>query len=127
MRGQAVAIVGASSQRHKFGNKAVRAYRRQGWEVFPVNPHGGEVEGLPVFRSLREIPHPVRRVALYVPPDVGITLLPEIAGLGEVELFVNPGAESPALLDRAAELGLSPTLACAIVDIGERPSHFSDA
>ena len=116
-----IAIIGASSDRAKFGNKAVRAYLRQGWTVFPVNPAGGVIEGLPVHRSVLDVPGRLDRASLYVPPEIGVTLLPDIAAKGASELWVNPGAESQELLDRARELGLDPIVACSIVDIGERP------
>ena len=48
-----VAIVGASADRRKFGNKAVRAYLRQGWKVYPVNPNRDEIEGIRVLRHDR--------------------------------------------------------------------------
>ena len=51
-----IAILGASADRSKFGNKAVRAFLARGFTVYPVNPKGGEVEGLPAYRSLAEIP-----------------------------------------------------------------------
>jgi predicted CoA-binding protein len=116
-----VAVIGASNARHKFGNKAVRAYLRQGWTVYPVNPNERVVEGLPVFARVGDIPGPIDRAALYVPPAVGEQLLDELAQKGIKELWVNPGAESDALLERAEALGLGPISACAIVDIGERP------
>ena len=116
-----VAIVGASNARQKFGNKAVRAYLRQGWTVYPVNPNESTVEGVPTFARVTDIPGVIDRVALYVPPTVGEALLDEFAGKGIKELFVNPGAESDALLARAERLGLGPIAACAIVEIGERP------
>ena len=120
-----VAIVGASADRSKYSNKSVRAHLKQGWEVYPVNPKGGEIEGLKVYPSLRDIPVRINRVSFYVPPAVGIKLLPDVAAVRPDEFFVNPGAESEALLDRAAELGLQPIVACSIVDIGERPEHFA--
>lgn len=116
-----VAVVGASNARQKYGNKAVRAYVRQGWTVYPVNPHETNVEGLPTFARVSDIPGSIDRVALYVPPAIGETLLDELRAKGITELFVNPGAESDALLERAEQLGLGPISACAIVDIGERP------
>ena len=122
-----VAVIGASNSPGKFGNKAVRAYRRQGWTVFPVNPReaatreAATIEGLKVYPTIEDTPQRVDRVALYVPPEVGVTLLPAIARKGPGELFVNPGAESDALLDMADKLGLNFIQACAIVDIGERP------
>jgi acyl-CoA synthetase (NDP forming) len=117
----AVAVIGASNSRGKFGNKAVRAYLRQGWTVYPVNPNEQVVEGLPTFASIEAISGPVDRAALYVPAAVGITLLAGIARKGVPELFVNPGAESDELLAEAERLNLSAVQACAIVDIGERP------
>jgi len=117
-----VAVIGASNAPHKFGNKAVRAYLRQGWTVYPVNPTETTVEGLKVYATVADVPGPVDRVAMYVPPSVGITLLDAIkAKAPAAELFLNPGSESDALIDRAAALGLETIQACAIVDIGERP------
>lgn len=116
-----VAVVGASNNPAKYGNKAVRAYRRQGWTVYPVNPTEPTVEGLPTFPTVDAIPGTVDRAALYVPPHVGVRLLDGIARKGVPELFVNPGAESDELISTAEALGLNTIQACAIVDIGERP------
>jgi uncharacterized protein len=116
-----VAVIGASSSRHKFGNRAVRAYLRQGWTVYPVNPNEATVEGLRCFPSILDIPGEVDRASLYVPPAVGATLLAEIQRKQVKELWVNPGAESEALIAEAERLGLEPIQACSIIDIGERP------
>ena len=116
-----VAVIGASNARNKYGNKAVRAYQRQGWTVYPVNPNESVVEGLTAFARVGDIPGPVDRAALYVPPAIGETLLDDLKAKGITELFVNPGAESDRLLERAESLGLGPIAACAIIDIGERP------
>jgi predicted CoA-binding protein len=116
-----VAIIGASSDRSKFGNKAVRAYLRQGWTVYPVTPNAAEVEGLPTFPGIEAIPGPVERASLYVPAEIGIQTLPAIAAKGVAELWVNPGAESDDLLAEAERLGIATIQACSIVDIGERP------
>jgi uncharacterized protein len=116
-----VAVIGASSAREKYGNRAVRAYLRQGWTVYPVNPTESEVEGLKAYRSVTEIPGPVDRASLYVPPRVGVKLLEGIREKGVRELFVNPGAESDELVAEAERLGMEPILACSIIEIGERP------
>ncbi len=117
-----IAIVGASSDRNKFGNKAVRAYLRQGWTVHPVHPAGGEIEGCPVSTSLSEVSGPLDRIALYLPPRFGLAVLDQAAAIEHADLIVNPGAESRELLDRARELGLPVRESCAILDVGENPS-----
>ena len=117
-----VAIIGASADREKFGNKSVRAHAAQGYQVFPVNPKGGQIEGFQAFESLEEIPvERLDRVSLYVPPAIGLKLIDEIAAKGCDELFLNPGSESDELAAKARELGLEPIIACSIVDVGMSP------
>jgi len=120
-----VAVIGASTHRRKYGNKAVRAYVRQGYAVYPVNPNAATVEGLRSYPSIRDIPGPIDRVTLYLPPEVGITLLPDIAAKKPKEFFVNPGAESEELLAEARRLGLEPLMACSILAVGEAPERFA--
>lgn len=116
-----VAVVGASYDRAKYGNKAVRAYLADGWTVYPVIRRGDELEGLKAYTSLRDVPQPLNRVTIYLPPKLGLTLLEDIAAVKPDEFYVNPGAESPELLAKAKELGLEPIVACSILAIGQMP------
>ena len=120
-----IAIIGASSDRNKFGNKAVRSYVQQGWTVYPVNPKETTIEGLQAYPSIRDVPQPVDRVSVYLPPAIGMTILEDIAAVKPAELFFNPGSESEELINKAMELGLMPAVACSIVDIGLSPAQFS--
>lgn len=121
-----IAIIGASSRRGKFANKAVRAWQRKGATIYPVHPQETEIEGLPVFRTIEDIPCAIDVATFYVPPTVGITLLEACARKGIGALWLNPGSESPALLQRAAELGLLVEQTCSIIRAGFRPSEFSE-
>ncbi len=117
-----VAILGASADRSKYGNKSIRAHRKQGYDVYPVNPKGGEIDGLPVYQSLADVPvEHLDRISVYLPPPVLLKTLPEIAEKGCRELFLNPGTESEEVLVAARKLGLDPIQACSIVDLGMTP------
>jgi predicted CoA-binding protein len=120
-----IAILGASSDRTKYGNKAVRAYLRQGYDVYPINPKGGEIEGLTVYGCLADVPvDHLTRISVYLPPVVGLKILPDIAAQGANELIFNPGSESDELLDAARELGLDPIVAGSILDVGVNPAEL---
>ena len=120
-----VAVIGASTDRSKYGNKAVRAYIRQGYIVYPVNPNASTIEGLRAYKSVLDIPGPVDRVTMYLPPEVGIRVVPEIAEKKPKEFYVNPGAESDELIARAEQHGLRPIIACSMLAVGEDPASFS--
>jgi uncharacterized protein len=120
-----VAVIGASKQHEKFGNKAVRSYVAHGHSVYPVNLRETNIEGLTTYRSILDVPVDLDATLVYVPPEVTLRLLPAIAKKGPGALYLNPGSEDDAVLARAAELGLKPILACSILAIGDRPSNYS--
>jgi hypothetical protein len=119
-----IAIIGASSDRKKFGNKAVRAFAWQGYTVYPVNPKESSIEGLPVFKSIEEVPTRPDLVSVYLPPAVLLKVLPAIAKRGCDELWLNPGTESDAVLAEANRLNLNVIQACSIVGIGLSPDEI---
>ena len=122
-----VAVLGASRDRRKYGNKAVRAYVESGYTVFPVNPHETAIEGLTAYPTLDAIDGPVDFVSLYVPPAVGLKLLPAIAAKKPREVWLNPGSESEDFIEAAADLHLRTIVACSIVTLGFSPHEFPDA
>lgn len=118
-----IAIIGASTNREKYGNKAVRAWALKGYTVYPVTPKAAEIEGFKAYPSIREIPGDVDIVSLYVPAAVGLKLLPDIADKKAKEVYVNPGAESDELMAKAKALGLNAVNACSILAIGMTPEE----
>ncbi|MFC1558153.1 CoA-binding protein [candidate division KSB1 bacterium] len=116
-----IAIIGASKNRQKYGNKAIRAYLRQDHTVYPVNPNESEIEGLKTYKSILDIPDEIDRASIYLPPHIVLSTLDEIAQKGVKELFFNPGSESRENIDKAEQLGLNVVIACSIIDIGETP------
>jgi uncharacterized protein len=120
-----VAVIGASTDRTKYGNKAVRAYLKQGFDVYPVNPNADQVEGLKSYPSLDAVPiDRLDRVSLYVPPAVGVAVLDQAARKQVGEVWLNPGSDAPEVVARAEALGLNVIQACSILAVGEHPSQL---
>jgi uncharacterized protein len=116
-----VAVIGASNDRRKFGNRAVRAYLREGYTVVPIHPREAEVEGLRAYASVLDVPGAIDMATFYVPPEIGEQVIEEVARKRIPEVWLNPGAESDALVARARSLSITPIVACSIVAVGQNP------
>jgi acyl-CoA synthetase (NDP forming) len=119
-----VAVIGASGDRRKFGNKAVRAFHAHGDTVYPINPHETSIEGLTAYPSVLAVPGPIEMATMYVPPHVGQRLLDELSRKQIREVWLNPGSESESLIARARTLGLNVIEACSIMGIGDSPGRY---
>jgi predicted CoA-binding protein len=119
-----VAVIGASHDRRKFGNKAVRAFLNRGYQVVPVNPCYREIEGLVAYASVLDVPFEIDIATLYLPPEVGERVVVEVVAKRIRELWLNPGADGSRVLERARALGLEPSVGCSIIAIGESPIDY---
>ena len=119
-----VAVIGASSHRFKYGNKAVRAFLQRGYTVYAINPNEQHVEGLPTYASVLDVPGPIDMATVYVQPDVGVGVMDQLAKKGVQEVWLNPGADSDEVVDRARALGLKTIQACSIIGMGDSPSRY---
>jgi len=119
-----VAVVGASSDRRKYGNKALRAYRDEGYTVIPINPNEHEVEGMPTYASVLDVPGPIDMATVYVQPAVLAGLLDQFVKKAIPEIWINPGAESDEVMAEAKRRRLNVIYACSIIGVGRSPSEF---
>ncbi len=115
-----IAVIGANADRSRFSNRCVRAYLQQGWTVYPVHPREEVVEGLPVYKSIADVPEGhIDRVSVYLSAVFGLKVLPEFAARGDIgEVMLNPGADDDIVVTRARELGLNVVTGCALIALG---------
>jgi len=126
LNGAPHAVVGASRNRSKYGNKVLRVYQQTGREVYPVNPTGGEIEGLTAYTSLDAVPTPVHGVSIITPPQVTEKVVETAARLGIRHVWMQPGAESDAAVARAEELGLSVISGGPCILVVQRYHEYDD-
>jgi predicted CoA-binding protein len=120
-----VAVVGASANPRKFGNKAVRAFRNAGYDVYPVNLKGGQIEGLTTYPSLADVPlERLDSVSIYLPPATVLEVLDQVAAKDVGEVWLNPGTATREVVAKAEALGLNAIQACSILGVGERPDRL---
>lgn len=122
LSGKSFAVVGASRDRSKYGNRVLRCYADHGLAVVAVNPRETEpeVEGQPCVPDLASLPAGIHGISIVTPPAVTESIVEEAARLGIPRVWMQPGAESPAAVARAEELGLSPIAGgpCLLVELG---------
>lgn len=120
-----IAVIGASGNRTKFGNRCVRAYSQRGWTVYPINPRESMIEGLAAYKSILDVPAGViDLVSIYLPAAAGMKVLEEVAQRETKEVMLNPGADDALVVAKARELGLNVVTGCSIIALGVRPSDM---
>lgn len=116
------AVVGATSNRDKYGNKVLRCYQQHGLEAFPINPRAAEIEGLKAYPGLESLPKRVTGISVITPSGITEAVVQEAIRAGVKRIWMQPGAESPEAI-RAAEAAGIEVIAggpCLLVVLGYR-------
>jgi predicted CoA-binding protein len=115
------AVVGASADRSKYGNKVLRCYQQHGLPVVGVHPKLSEVEGVPVYASLAAAPGP-RAVSVVAPPAAAAAIVADAAAAGVRHLWFQPGAEAAEAVAAARAAGIEVIAGgpCLLVALGFR-------
>ena len=122
LNGSPFAVVGASADRSKYGNKVLRVYLQNKEKVYAVNPRGGEIEGLEAYADLASLPQLPHGVSIITPPSVSESVVEQAIALGIKHLWLQPGAESERAIALAVRNGVNIVAKgpCALVVMGFR-------
>ncbi len=118
----AFGVVGASSRRHKYGNKVLRCYRQNGRRAIPVNPNEQVVEGLACVPSVLDLPDEVKSISVITPPAVTERIVADAIAKGIENVWMQPGAESSASIEACLAAGINVIAdgSCVLVVLGYR-------
>ncbi len=105
LEGTPHAVVGASHDRRKYGNKVLRAYLQDKRKVYAVNPRVDAVEGIPTFAQLADLPEAIYGISIVTPPAVTQEVIEQAIELGIGNIWMQPGAESESAIARAEAVG----------------------
>jgi uncharacterized protein len=116
----AFGVVGASANRHKFGNKVLRCYLQHGRKAIPVNPNEPEIEGIPCVAAISDLPPEVESISMITPPAVTAKLVPLAIEKGIKNIWMQPGAEHPEAVAFCRERGVNVIAdgSCVLVVMG---------
>lgn len=111
------AIIGATHKTDKFGYKIYKHLKNHGYEVYPVNPNIDSIDGDKCYSSLTDLPVVPNVVDFVVPEKVGLAAVDECKVLGIPTVWLQPGADKPAVVKKATEVGLNVIEDCVLVQL----------
>lgn len=113
------AVVGATTDTSKFGYKVFKKLQSRGFHVYPVNPKLEEIEGVKCYASISDIMDPIDVISLIVNPQIGMEVVEKAKEMGIKNIWCQPGAESPELIDQAESYGINIIYhECVLVELG---------
>ena len=116
----AFGVVGASTNRQKYGNKVLRCYLQNGRKAIPVNPNEPEIEGVPCAATIIDLPQDAVSISMITPPAVTMKLVPLALEKGIKNIWMQPGAEHPDAVALCRERGINVIAdgSCLLVVLG---------
>lgn len=123
-RSPSFAVVGASTNRNKFGNKVLRCYLQHHLTVYPVNPDESIIENLKNYKKINDLPEEVKSISIITSPAITETIVNEAIQKGIKNIWMQPGAESSTAIKKARENNINVIAGgpCILVELG-----FNDA
>ena len=101
------AVAGASSRRHKYGNKVFRALLASGRQTYPLNPQQDQIEGQQAYPSLSDLPIVPEALSIITPPEVTRKVVADAIAAGVQHIWMQPGAEDEQASESAREAGIN--------------------
>ncbi|WP_273419283.1 CoA-binding protein [Veillonella caviae] len=111
------AVIGATHKTEKFGYKIYKCLKDHGYEVYPVNPNVANIDGDTCYPSLSDLPVVPSVVDFVIPEAAGLSAIDECIALGINTIWLQPGADKPAVLNKASEAGLHVIQDCVLVQL----------
>lgn len=100
-------VVGASTNRNKYGNKVLRCYQQSDRRVIPVHPNEQQIEDLDCVASVADLPEEVKSISTITPPQITEKVVKQAVAHGIKNIWMQEGSESPAAVDYCEKQGLN--------------------
>lgn len=112
------AVVGASTNKDKFGYKLYKKLKDHGYQVYPVNPGYDTIDGDKCYHSLSDLPETPDVIDMVVNPRIGMGIVEEAARLGINYIWLQPGTHNEDIVKSIEEKGMKYVKDCVLVALG---------
>ncbi|MCC2645900.1 MAG: CoA-binding protein [Burkholderiales bacterium] len=116
----AFAVIGASNNRDKFGNKVLRCFIKHKKTVYPIHPIEKEIEQLRCLKSVAQLPDTVESISIITPPLLTEKIIAQAVNKGIKNIWMQPGAASQSAIDECIRNGINVIAngPCILVELG---------
>lgn len=116
----AFAVLGASTNREKYGNKVLRCYLQHQLNVYPVNPRADVIEGVTCYEDINSLPLDVKSISVITPPAITEQIVKDAIDKGILHIWMQPGAESVVAIKTCqdAKINVIADGSCILVALG---------
>ena len=113
-------VIGASTNREKYGNKVLRVYLQNNKKVIPVNPHEKSIEGIACVAEVENLPAEVKSISIITPPPITEKIVRQAIKKGIKNIWMQPGAESDTAIKlcEANNINVIAKGPCVLVTLG---------
>jgi predicted CoA-binding protein len=120
---KAFGVVGASEDPDKYGHMCYVCLLNHGRTAYPINPRAKTILGNPAYPNIASLPEKVESISVITPPQVTQKVVDEAIAAGVKNIWMQPGAESEAAVERAEKAGVNVIWggACLLVVMASLP------
>lgn len=117
---KAFAVIGASTNREKYGNKVLRCYLQHQLTAYPVNPRAKVIEGITCYEDISSLPAEVKSISVITPPAITEKIVDDAINKGILNIWMQPGAESAVAVKKCqdAHINVIADGSCILVALG---------
>jgi len=110
-------VVGDILNHLKYAYKILNSLKESGYNAVGLNP---SIKNEEVYSNLSDIPYKIEILNLCINPNKGIKIIQEAHELKIDKILIQPGAESPEILNFCRENGIQAIEGCTLVELRKR-------
>ncbi|MEG0275550.1 MAG: CoA-binding protein [Coprobacillus sp.] len=109
-------VIGVSQNKEKFGYKIYHRLKERNYDVFGVSPLYDYIDEDTLYPSLESINHPIDVVVFVVSKEHAYSYVDEMSAIGIHYAWMQPNTYDDELLEYMKDNGITPILACVLVE-----------
>ncbi len=101
-----LAVAGASRNQKKFGGAVFKELKEKGFDLYPVNPHADEIQGVKCYKAVDELPEDVAHLYVVTPKKETLQIVRQAINKGVKMIWIQQSSDTPDAVQIIKEAGI---------------------